>query len=113
MKLISVDDGEHFNKAAQSGSPSEMLPPSMPPPAPSTNKDKRSGVIVNGTGHVDGTADKRPPPIPSRAPTTSLSSRPKDARMSVTGMDTCEQGLNQNIVLAFLAKNAITNTITK
>ena len=101
MKLISVDNGEHFHKAtnniakptpsgsppANQLSPPEILPPSMPAPAvPTSGNISQVSVIVNGTGHVDGTADKKPPPIPSRAPSTSLSSRPKADRTSVAGM---------------------------
>ena len=105
MKLISVDNGEHFSKAANniaksapSGSPpanqpppTEFLPPSMPAPAvPNSGNVPPMNVIVNGTGHVDAghvDADKKPPPIPSRAPTTSLSSKSKGNRVSVTGMN--------------------------
>ena len=105
MKLISVDNGEHFSKAvnnvakpAPSGSPpanqpppTEFLPPSMPAPAvPTSGNFPPTKVIVNGTGHVDSghvDADKKPPPIPSRAPTTSLSSKSKANRVSVTGMN--------------------------
>ena len=101
MKLISIDDGEHFLRTANNvakpvpsdsppankTSPSEVIPSSMPPPAaPKSGNGPSTNVIVNGNGHVDGSTDKKPPPIPSRAPTTSLSSRPQAARTSITGM---------------------------
>ena len=93
MKLISIDNGEHFAKPASppanqnQGVPaSVMQPPSVTPGnITSGNQDKQSNVIVNGTSHVDGPGEKKPPPIPSRAPTTSLSSRPKSEKQSVTG----------------------------
>ena len=75
MKLISIDNGEHFQKPSNN----VVKAPASP------NQDKPDAVIVNGTSHVDGNVEKKPPPIPSRAPTTSLTSRTKSERISVTG----------------------------
>lgn len=80
MKLISLDNGEHFLKTT-SGTSSSTTSGS-----PTAEQEKRTSVIVNGNGHIDGAADKKPPPVPSRAPTTSLSNRPKPVRTPIAGI---------------------------
>lgn len=95
MKLISIDNGEHFHKTSNdigkaAVAPSDSLPasqpPSVPPPAIPTSRNGSSSVIVNHNNHIDGSSEKKPPPIPSRAPTTSLTNRPTAVRQSVTGV---------------------------
>ena len=83
LKVISVDKkGNATNEKPPGITRSNSLPSGMAP-------------VVNGTSSHDGpNKEKKPPPIPSRAPTTSLSMRPKTERHSISGKscDWCPMG---------------------
>ena len=74
MKVISLDNSKDStgNNFSKSGSSENLLGERVPP-------------VMNGTaGGVDGIQKEKKPPVPSRAPTTSLT-RPKSVRPQIAG----------------------------
>lgn len=88
MKVISIDKGEQADKENEIKTKPSGVPRSNDPAVvrPHEDHEKHNPLVMNGTTSGGSVRERKgsKPPVPSRAPTTSLS-RPKSSRSSVAG----------------------------